>query len=379
MASASDKIVYILYVLPGEPRSERVIEIAKLSSLPIFVQDVRAIKRPEWLNGVPILANKNTREIWRGQQAMEQLKYFSQTAKITWPKTDIQNDLQIKSDLIAPVTMTHAPIIQQPPVVPQQAPIIQQPPVIQQPTIIQQPPVIQQLPIIQQPPVVQQPTIIQQPPVEPVITQPQQEPPSYPVIQTEKSIKEKKMLANQIQSLPPKEVPKDVSLVLPPPVQGFERKEEPTVAQAATSVTSTSTPPAAVPVPPITSQLVQQSSSALQQSQARRSTRVQTPAESKRAQTPADQQASTETVEKKSRRTSTKSLIARASSRVDTTKPQHVRITKEEQQEFDSLMDRDSEHTVNVRSETLHISDLGPSIDLSEMPVTAAEEAPPVA
>jgi hypothetical protein len=227
---------YILYILPGQPGSDQAIEISRLSGNSVHVQDIRLIKRPKWLNGVPILANSKSREIWRGQKALEHLKFMSQTSVIKWPK--MQADLSVKPMFTAPVQQT-PPQGQKLPPPPQQQP--QQPiPSQQVPLVVEQqqvPSVVQQqpLPVPQIQPVVQTPEQpLPIPQIPPVVQAPEQ--PAYPDIP-----QKKKGNPNKVQTLPPPNIDEEVKIQLPPHVSGFEASEPvPSTPTAIVSSESTS-------------------------------------------------------------------------------------------------------------------------------------------
>lgn len=132
---------YILYFKPtGSPGCASALNILQQNqSLKqiVHIQDVTLIKRPDWMKGVPILANVATKEIWQGTPALRQLEYLT---SVTHPPVAIVTPW---SQFQAGLTLPPQPTVVQSPTVQFQPPQSQSPsphvPHIQSPTIQFQP------------------------------------------------------------------------------------------------------------------------------------------------------------------------------------------------------------------------------------------------
>jgi len=217
---------YILYIVPGEQVSEKAIDIVRMSNLQVHLQDVNLIKRPEWLNGVPILAQRQSGHIWKGTRALHQLKFLTQNVTIqpgssntepVKPWNNYQSNLDLQShtpsvpvtNVPQPVQPTNAPTPTLPSPIYPSTPTPPTPPVVTPPSQ----PSTHRIPTnvsgVEVRPAVQVPTIPQ------------------PLMNTKKSN------PNELQPLPPPDVNEEGEIInkikLPPMVNGFSKPEVKTV------------------------------------------------------------------------------------------------------------------------------------------------------
>jgi hypothetical protein len=75
---------YILYAVPGDKNSEKAIQMPDWGQNDIsldgqikFVNPLQLRQWPHWMTGVPILANRQTREIWKGTHCLRELEQIA--------------------------------------------------------------------------------------------------------------------------------------------------------------------------------------------------------------------------------------------------------------------------------------------------------------
>lgn len=348
---------FILYLLPQNPQSERAREIARLYTPSIQIYDVDIYRRPAWLDGVPMLRNEQTGDIWKGQPALEQLKYMGMSSKITWsplpappPKVVDLNIGQIQQPP-APVVENFTPqqLPPQPqPSLPLQAPVYNQyapQPHIQQYAPQQYAPHPVQPPIIQPyaPQAVYSP-VQPQPPLHHPVQPPQ---PSYPTIQQPQSqqqqqpiaqpVMEQKIKANQVQDLPPPDVELGDRIKLPDHISGFRNPSE------------------EQPQPQQPSPQIQQP----QQPQQQQQQRHQSPTNNHRSLPPSQppSQPSQSPQPPQLRRSKRVQPAAKSVHGSGESSGEHIALTPEEQNKFETIREPD-DHIVALRSSTIHIPDI---------------------
>ena len=70
---------FVLYTMARCSNSREIIKLAQERAPgDVYVQDISSLDSiPEWLNGVPIIADKNTMEIYRGTHAFDFLRNYN--------------------------------------------------------------------------------------------------------------------------------------------------------------------------------------------------------------------------------------------------------------------------------------------------------------
>lgn len=236
---------YILYVLPNDKGSNRAIDIVRLSNLNVHFQDVTKIQRPVWLDGVPILAQRQSGFIWKGSHALNQLKYLTQNIVLSDSREAFQNSAtqSVSSSQSQPPWNNYQPNLNlntsAPPVpvtnVPQPVmPQVVQPQNPQHPTSYSTytpSPSNSSYPSYKSYP--NAPGVEVRPPGHSYPTQPT---PSAPPVPQKKD-------PNRVLPLPPPDGG-DVKVNLPPPIEGFKREAKtslPTIPETTTEPTTTTT------------------------------------------------------------------------------------------------------------------------------------------
>jgi hypothetical protein len=98
-----DQTKFVLYVRPDCRPSQRIIEMLHSFNVPyddFWIQDVHLLgKRPLWLNGTPILADKKLRVIFPGNDAFVFLQSYLQNKQQDNQKTKGNNNNNRQSSL----------------------------------------------------------------------------------------------------------------------------------------------------------------------------------------------------------------------------------------------------------------------------------------
>ena len=173
-------------------------------------------RKPDWLKGVPVLAKIETREIWEGTFAIEQLHYLvkhylnNQSPALPQSRQQYQTNLTLPQPISVEPVVLLSPQPQQQPLLQPQQPLLQpQQPLLQpqQPLLQPQQPLLQpQQPLLQPQQPLLQPqqhitTSVSDQPYQPQIPPPV---PNQPLtLQNFPTNKTEKKLLNKVQPMPP--------------------------------------------------------------------------------------------------------------------------------------------------------------------------------
>lgn len=337
---------FVLYLLPQNPQSEKAREIARLYTPTVQIYDIDINRRPDWLDGVPMLRNEQTGDRWKGQIALEQLKYMGMSSKITWNTLPLPPPPPKLVDLH--IAQPYQPYQQQPPPQFYQQPVQQPINPIPQPTYQQ--PVQTTIEQFTMPTQYAQPVHpMAQPVAQPVqpIVQPmaQSVQPSYPTIQQQSSQPiEQKIKANQVQDLPPRDTELNGQVRLPEHISGFSNAQDTSSGQPPQPThqpppQQTQQPQQPIHRPPVTRQQHQQQ-------------HQQQPNTLMNSQVPPQQRKS-----------------KRVQPAAKSPNGEHVALSPEEQNKFETIREPD-DHVVTLRSSTIHIPDI---IDEEEEPSPSSQ------
>ena len=78
-ANSAEFKKYVLYILPGEPNSQKALRMAEQCGDEVWVQDLRMLHPPlpSWLNGVPTLVPRSESKAYKGTDCLTYLQHMS--------------------------------------------------------------------------------------------------------------------------------------------------------------------------------------------------------------------------------------------------------------------------------------------------------------